>query len=99
LDTSAASVAMLIKKNSSMTFVVKIDNVYVKGVYDECGGVEIQVESNTPTYCSTILAYPTQFAPGLEKWNIPHDSLLATEIYCKMAKSTKNPLVNFKCTS
>jgi hypothetical protein len=62
--------------------VVKIANVYVKGVYDECGGVEIQVESNTPTYCSSILAYPMQFAPDLEKWNIPHDSLLATEIYC-----------------
>jgi hypothetical protein len=47
--------------------VVKIDNVSVKGVYDECGGVEYQVESNTPTYCSTILAYPMQFAPDLEK--------------------------------
>jgi hypothetical protein len=62
--------------------VVKIANVYVKGVYDECGGVEIQVESNASTYCSSILAYPMQFAPDLGKWNIPHDSLLATEIYC-----------------
>lgn len=62
--------------------VVKIHNVYVKGVYDGCGGVEIQVESNTPSFSSTILAYHTQFASDLEKWNIPKDALLATEIYC-----------------
>ena len=46
--------------------------------------VALKFKSN-PTllaFSSSILAYHAQFASDLEKWNIPKDALLATEIYC-----------------